>query len=226
MAHQLPREVRAFSFFLVLEIHVDVAAGRRLPCDGLGPSRDVIARVAFVAQPEVRVVGGHADRRRQLLAVGDAQRQVPRCQPRKDLLVQPRHMTELESRAHLRRQLREERVEDRQILLQVRRQLEQERAELVAERAGDLAEYADALAVTACRKPSDQRTFALQGQIQVLYPARKLVVVKHEEIKGFMPAMTMPYEVREAQALDGLAAGDLIKASLVVFSNGAYLTGI
>jgi len=83
-----------------------------------------------------------------------------------------------------------------------------------------------ALAVTACRKPSDQRTFALQGQIQVLYPARKLVVVKHEEIKGFMPAMTMPYEVREAQALDGLAAGDLIKASLVVFSNGAYLTGI
>jgi protein SCO1/2 len=78
----------------------------------------------------------------------------------------------------------------------------------------------------ACAKAPDQRTFALQGQIQSLEPARKIVVVKHEEIKGFMPAMTMPYEVRETKALDGLAAGDLINATLVVVSNGAYVTDI
>jgi protein SCO1 len=78
---------------------------------------------------------------------------------------------------------------------------------------------------SACAKASDQRTFTLQGQIQSLEPARQLVVVKHEEIKGFMPAMTMPYEVRETNALDGLAAGDLISATLVV-SNGAYVTDI
>jgi protein SCO1/2 len=83
-----------------------------------------------------------------------------------------------------------------------------------------------ALAVTACRKPSDQRTFTLQGQVQSLDPTRKLVVVNHGEIKGFMPAMTMPYEVQEATALDGLAAGDVISASLVVLPNGAYLTSI
>jgi protein SCO1/2 len=83
-----------------------------------------------------------------------------------------------------------------------------------------------ALAVTACRKPSDERTFRLQGQVQALDVPRRLVIVKHEEIKGFMPAMTMPYEVQDVKALDGLAAGDLIDASLVVVSNGAYLTGI
>ena len=56
--------------------------------------------------------------------------------------------------------------------------------------------------------------------------ARKSVTVKHEDIKGFMPAMTMPYDVQTAKALDGLAAGDLVNATLVVFSNGAYLTDI
>ena len=53
-----------------------------------------------------------------------------------------------------------------------------------------------------------------------------MLTVKHEEIKGFMPAMTMPYEVRDAKLLDGLAPGDLINATLVVVSNGAYLSAI
>jgi protein SCO1 len=82
------------------------------------------------------------------------------------------------------------------------------------------------MAAAACGRRTDERRFTLQGQITVLEPARKLVTVKHDEIKGFMPAMTMPYDVREASALDGLAPGDLITATLVVFSNGAYLTDI
>jgi protein SCO1/2 len=81
-------------------------------------------------------------------------------------------------------------------------------------------------AAAACAKAPDRRTFTLQGQVQSLDAPRKLVVVKHEEIKGFMPAMTMPYEVEDASAMDGLAPGDLINATLVVFSNGAHLTAI
>jgi protein SCO1 len=83
-----------------------------------------------------------------------------------------------------------------------------------------------ALASAACSKAPDQRTYTLQGQVQSLEIPRKLVTVKHEEIKGFMPAMTMPYEVADAKALDGLAPGDLINAKLVVFSNGAHLVEI
>ena len=81
------------------------------------------------------------------------------------------------------------------------------------------------LVVSACTT-SDERTFTLQGQVLSLEPARKLLTIKHEEIKGFMPAMTMPYEVRDAKLLDGLKAGDLINATLVVVSNGAYLSTI
>jgi protein SCO1/2 len=82
-----------------------------------------------------------------------------------------------------------------------------------------------AFAAAACTK-SDQRTFTLQGQVLSLEPGRKLLTIKHEEIKGFMPAMTMPYEVRDAKLLDGLAPGDLINATLVVVSNGAFLSAI
>ena len=52
----------------------------------------------------------------------------------------------------------------------------------------------------AARKAPERRTFTLQGQVQSLDAPRKLVIVKHEEIKGFMPAMTMPYEVEDAKA--------------------------
>ena len=83
-----------------------------------------------------------------------------------------------------------------------------------------------ALGVAACGQRSDQRTFPLQGQVQSIDAPRKLVVVKHEEIKGFMPAMTMPYEVDDVGALARLAPGDLINSTLVVFSNGAHLTNI
>lgn len=82
-----------------------------------------------------------------------------------------------------------------------------------------------AVAAARCAK-SDERRYTLQGQVLAVDAAKKSVTVKHEAIAGFMPAMTMPYEVENAQALDGLTPGDLVNATLVVFSNGAHLSGI
>ena len=82
------------------------------------------------------------------------------------------------------------------------------------------------LAALSCSRPAEQRSYALQGQVQSIDAARKLLIVKHEEIKGFMPAMTMPYEVQDVKAFDTLAPGDLINSTLVVFSNGAHLSNI
>ena len=80
-----------------------------------------------------------------------------------------------------------------------------------------------ALTAACTVERSDERSYRLHGQALSLEPARKTITIKHDEIKGFMPAMTMPYEVKDAKALDGIAAGDLVDATLVVFSNGAYL---
>jgi protein SCO1/2 len=84
-----------------------------------------------------------------------------------------------------------------------------------------------AIAAAACtQKPPDERIYPLQGQVQSIDAPRKLVILKHEEIKGFMPAMTMPYEVEDPKALETLAPGDLIDSTLVVFSAGARIRNI
>ncbi len=80
--------------------------------------------------------------------------------------------------------------------------------------------------VPACAQKSDERRYPLHGQILSLDPAHQLVTVKHDDIKGFMPAMTMPYNVRDMNVLEGIAPGDVVDATLVVFSNGANLIDI
>jgi protein SCO1 len=81
-------------------------------------------------------------------------------------------------------------------------------------------------AALACSRPPDHRTYTLQGQVLSLEVPRKQLTIKHEEINGLMPAMTMPYEVSDEKLLSGLAPGDLINATLVIASNNAYLTTI
>jgi protein SCO1/2 len=73
---------------------------------------------------------------------------------------------------------------------------------------------------------SSDREYPLQGQILSIEPDRMQANIKHEEIKGFMAAMTMPYKVRDAKELADLKPGDLINSTLVVVSNDAYLKNV
>lgn len=78
----------------------------------------------------------------------------------------------------------------------------------------------------ACARPSDVRTYQLTGQILVVKPETNEVLVKHQDIPGFMPAMTMPYVVKDPALLKERAAGDLITATLNVAPDTAYLSTI
>ncbi len=73
---------------------------------------------------------------------------------------------------------------------------------------------------------SDRREYTLQGQILSVAPDHLEANIKHEDIPGFMPAMTMPYKVRDAQEFAPLQPGDLITSTLVVVSNDAYLKDV
>src|SRR5205809_8003417 len=83
-----------------------------------------------------------------------------------------------------------------------------------------------AIVAAACVKSSDQRQYTLQGQVISVTANRQEATIKHEEITGLMPAMTMPYKVRNPKLLDGIAPGDLINAKLIVVPNDAYLTDV
>jgi protein SCO1/2 len=68
--------------------------------------------------------------------------------------------------------------------------------------------------------------YELRGQILAIDTARSEITIKHEDIKGFMPGMTMPFKVRDAALLEGRAPGDLIRATLVVEDAQGYLKAI
>jgi protein SCO1/2 len=85
-----------------------------------------------------------------------------------------------------------------------------------------------AVAAAACGggSPSSQKTYPVQGQVLEVSPDHQQATVNAEEIKGFMAAMAMPYKVKDPQLLNGIAPGDLINATLVVDSDGAYFSAV
>src|SRR5262249_40388385 len=83
-----------------------------------------------------------------------------------------------------------------------------------------------ALLLTRSAVRSDEHTYTLQGQGQSITPDRQEALVKHGEIKGLMPAMTMPYRVKTKSEVDGVKPGDLIDGTLVIVSNDAFLAGV
>ncbi len=92
-------------------------------------------------------------------------------------------------------------------------------------RASILPAIALSLLVGACAG-TDQRQYTLQGQVLSVAADGREANIKHEEIKGFMPAMTMPYKAADGRRFENVAAGDLVTATLVVVSNGAYLKDV
>jgi len=66
----------------------------------------------------------------------------------------------------------------------------------------------------------------VRGQVLAVDPARRELTIKHGDIRGFMPGMTMPFKVHDTKLLAGRTAGDLVTATLVVRDDGAYLSAV
>lgn len=72
-----------------------------------------------------------------------------------------------------------------------------------------------ALATPACSR-HDARHHQLEGQILALHPENQAVTIRHEDIPGFMPGMTMTFKVDDAKLLESRVPGDLVRATLVI----------
>ena len=86
--------------------------------------------------------------------------------------------------------------------------------------------FAVLLLMASCNRTPEAPTYQLVGQVLAVRPETSEILVKHEDIKGFMPAMTMPYRVKDVALLKDRAAGDLITATLVVEPELAWLSAI
>jgi protein SCO1/2 len=72
---------------------------------------------------------------------------------------------------------------------------------------------------SSCQRSKEQR-YELKGKVVAVEPEKHLVTISHEEVKGFMPGMTMPFTVPKDQDMQILAPDDMVTATLVV--DGAH----
>jgi protein SCO1 len=83
-----------------------------------------------------------------------------------------------------------------------------------------------ALLTVACAPQPAARQFELIGQVLAIRPDASEITIRHEAVTGFMPGMTMPFKVKDKSLLRGRLPGDLVRATLMVTDEEAWLSRI
>jgi len=78
------------------------------------------------------------------------------------------------------------------------------------------------LFVATCKRGNERR-YDLKGKVVAVEPEKHLVTISHEDIKGYMPGMTMPFTVRNEADLQIIAPNDEITATLVIDGKRSWL---
>ena len=66
------------------------------------------------------------------------------------------------------------------------------------------------------RRPTNEKRYPLKGKVIAISKADRTATIKHEDIPGYMPGMTMPFKIKNAADLEMLKPGDEVSATLVV----------
>ena len=67
-----------------------------------------------------------------------------------------------------------------------------------------------------CQPAAPEKHYPIQAEVVSAEPQRQTITVKHGDIPGLMPAMTMSYRVADSKQIESLKSGDKITADLVV----------
>jgi protein SCO1/2 len=86
------------------------------------------------------------------------------------------------------------------------------------------AAVALAMGTVGCQRPAQR--YQLNGQIVAVDPTRQELTIKHEDIPGFMPGMTMAFKVWAPRLMDGRIPGEIVTATLVVNGTDAHLRDV
>lgn len=73
---------------------------------------------------------------------------------------------------------------------------------------------------------TNQQAFQVKGVVKELKPDGKTIVIKHEEVPNYMPAMTMPFEVKNTDELRGLQPGNAITFRMIVTDTDGWIDHI
>jgi protein SCO1/2 len=79
---------------------------------------------------------------------------------------------------------------------------------------------------TSCHRSGSEKRYDFKGKVVAVEPDKHLVTVSHEDVKGLMPAMTMPFTVHNEADLQILAPDDEITATLVIDGSHSWLENL
>ena len=83
-----------------------------------------------------------------------------------------------------------------------------------------------ALQAAACQRAPETKSYQLRGQVLAVHADKQQVTIRHEDIVGYMPGMTMSFPVSKRELLDGREPGELVTATLEVTDATGRLTAI
>ncbi len=82
------------------------------------------------------------------------------------------------------------------------------------------------MSFAGCAAQPEEKRYPIQAEVIAVDLPRKLLIVKHGDIPGFMPAMTMGYVIAVPKEAASLTPGDKIAADLVVSESKGRLEKI
>ncbi len=88
---------------------------------------------------------------------------------------------------------------------------------------------------TSCKKrppekapkaEAKRQVYQVKGVVRQVFPERNQVKIDHQEIPGYMKAMTMDFDVKNPNELNGLAPGDQISFQMVVTDTDGWIEAV
>ena len=73
---------------------------------------------------------------------------------------------------------------------------------------------------------TERQEFQVRGVVQEVKAPDKEVVIKHEEIPNYMPAMTMTFEVKNANELSGISSNDVVSFRMIVTDDDGWIENL
>lgn len=73
-------------------------------------------------------------------------------------------------------------------------------------------------------RESSARSYEIKGKVVNVDPKKPAIRLDHEDIPGLMKAMTMDFDVADANILDGIKPDDQVKGELVKDKSGYVIT--
>ena len=96
----------------------------------------------------------------------------------------------------------------------------------VACRPANVTQPANPASANSAASSTNRQTYEVKGVVKEVMPERKKTKIAHEEIPGYMEAMTMLLDVKDAAELKDLQPGDNIMFRMVVLEDDGWIENI